>query len=533
MTETQKGLFKLLCEIDDICKKYDITYYLECGTMLGAVRHEGFIPWDADIDISMTEENYNRFKEACEKELDHKTRTFCDNRMNREFPTVYGHYIDLECCRMSGHTNFWDYYCGQSIDVFCLLELPTDMDERRDFINYYYAYDEYVNESFAHYRRKPEEILRYYRQFQEREKQIGKEATLKEIEERIWGHRYPDTDTYMAASARGLDPTPFVPKAAYGNGHRIVFEDREVTIAEDYGELLILYYGDDYNLFPANPKKYTDMTHTGVPCHAYVDDFMSAVNKTELLSTRKQFKELEVQEGAMMNEIQNDFYKATSILIRHRLERAIRKNKMDVRKIIESGDNAQLQKLNKLYDEYFNKQLNPSALYWRAHYDIGDELEYAAMYLLMSVRDKRRWIDRLIWLREQNNLPLTQDMKELKNTIRHLRDIKKFLLYKDYEKVKKNLDWGLERFPNSEELRRYQIQYKSEVAQTEEEFTECLAIASEKLEKEPGNIYYKKAMGDIYWKQGRKDEALVIYEELKQISNDGLMLLDIKKKVEE
>ena len=55
MTATQEHLLKLLLEIDEICKKHDITYFLEYGTMLGAVRHEGFIPWDADVDISMTE----------------------------------------------------------------------------------------------------------------------------------------------------------------------------------------------------------------------------------------------------------------------------------------------------------------------------------------------------------------------------------------------------------------------------------------------------------------------------------------------
>ena len=54
--------------IKDFCTKNNIQYYLSGGTMLGAIRHNGFIPWDDDIDISMTRDNYMRFIELFPKE---------------------------------------------------------------------------------------------------------------------------------------------------------------------------------------------------------------------------------------------------------------------------------------------------------------------------------------------------------------------------------------------------------------------------------------------------------------------------------
>lgn len=69
VAKIQKVALDILCEIDRVCKENDIEYMLACGTALGAVRHQGFIPWDDDLDIGMTRENYQRFLEVLPKAL--------------------------------------------------------------------------------------------------------------------------------------------------------------------------------------------------------------------------------------------------------------------------------------------------------------------------------------------------------------------------------------------------------------------------------------------------------------------------------
>lgn len=64
MNKLQQQLFPLLCEVDHICREFGIHYTLQGGTLLGAVRENGFISWDDDVDIAMSRENYERFIEV-------------------------------------------------------------------------------------------------------------------------------------------------------------------------------------------------------------------------------------------------------------------------------------------------------------------------------------------------------------------------------------------------------------------------------------------------------------------------------------
>ena len=60
---------KILKEIDRICRKYNIKYMLDAGTLIGAVRHNGFIPWDDDADVAFTRNQYDAFMKVVKREL--------------------------------------------------------------------------------------------------------------------------------------------------------------------------------------------------------------------------------------------------------------------------------------------------------------------------------------------------------------------------------------------------------------------------------------------------------------------------------
>jgi lipopolysaccharide cholinephosphotransferase len=83
-------LLEMLIETDRICKKENIRYCIIAGTLLGAVRHGGFIPWDDDLDVAMTRGEYERFRKACETELDAERFFFQDHTTDPQYRWGYG-----------------------------------------------------------------------------------------------------------------------------------------------------------------------------------------------------------------------------------------------------------------------------------------------------------------------------------------------------------------------------------------------------------------------------------------------------------
>ncbi|WP_028547139.1 LicD family protein [Paenibacillus taiwanensis] len=90
LKQLKMEMFSLLIEVDRICEKHNIQYFLSDGTLLGAIRHKGFIPWDDDVDIQMFRSDYERFCEICKSELNNE-KFFLQNQQNdKHYNWVFG-----------------------------------------------------------------------------------------------------------------------------------------------------------------------------------------------------------------------------------------------------------------------------------------------------------------------------------------------------------------------------------------------------------------------------------------------------------
>jgi len=109
---------EMLLEIDRICRKYKILYNIIGGTLLGAVRHGGFIPWDDDADVTMFRQDYERFKKACEKELDYRKFYFQDAWETEGYRWSYGKTRRKDTLFLREFQENMPYEQGIFVDIF-------------------------------------------------------------------------------------------------------------------------------------------------------------------------------------------------------------------------------------------------------------------------------------------------------------------------------------------------------------------------------------------------------------------------------
>lgn len=123
----QERMLELLCEIDRICQKHGIRYWLSSGTLIGAVRHGGFIPWDDDLDIEMMREDYDRLMDILPTELP-STMALQNHRTDHTYFFFYAKVRDRRSLLSEGNNydRMWKEQ-GIYIDIFPLEYQPISI----------------------------------------------------------------------------------------------------------------------------------------------------------------------------------------------------------------------------------------------------------------------------------------------------------------------------------------------------------------------------------------------------------------------
>lgn len=122
---------EMLLEVDRVCKKNDIKYCIIAGTTLGAVRHQGYIPWDDDADVAMLRDEYERFREACERDLDRSKFYFQDHKTTPGYRWGYGKVRRVGTEFVRKGQEHMPYPTGVFIDIFPMDNVPNSLFIRR------------------------------------------------------------------------------------------------------------------------------------------------------------------------------------------------------------------------------------------------------------------------------------------------------------------------------------------------------------------------------------------------------------------
>lgn len=241
-----------LKEFDRVCRKYNLRYWLDFGTLLGCVRHKGFIPWDDDIDVGMPFSDYEKFCKIADTEFENTCCRF------KRVPSQIGKI--LHCEFMPATDEEWSKFIfwtlrgklAFAVDVFPYYPSDSNLDQINDMLNNTSELKTKMFDNFKQY----SDFVNIEKKVLDKQKSFISEHATKYlflgIETRVYQpHVYLQSDVFPLKE--------------------LEFEGVRMFVPNNYNKILTKTYGD-YMSYPRN-------THTHLKLADLNDEELNKLNK--------------------------------------------------------------------------------------------------------------------------------------------------------------------------------------------------------------------------------------------------------------
>ena len=232
----QLKILEMVKDIDSVCKKNNITYYLAYGSCLGAVRHKGFIPWDDDFDIMLKYDDYKKFIKACQTDLDPNKYFIQTLETDPNYYLSFGKIRNIQTTLIEENNKFENMVNGIYIDVFPLVGYPNGkikkaiLEINRAFV--LSANRNIINNKFLYFIFKL--VLKIF----------GKNNIIKYCTKQCIKYKCEDCEKIISVFDGDGVKIGLTSNSILGQPQYVEFEDIKLPIPENYDQYLKNLYGD-------------------------------------------------------------------------------------------------------------------------------------------------------------------------------------------------------------------------------------------------------------------------------------------------
>lgn len=437
MTPIQKLLLMMVKEIDEICKKNNIDYYLSGGSVIGAIRHKGFVPWDDDIDILMDRKNWNKFWRAAKDSLPPNRKLEC-LELNEQFNNPINRYVSTTTINVHKNELLGDSNAGVVIDIILLDFLPAGEEYFQEYVKNVLIYSDLINDAYMYLLRWQFRVPYKFYLFLMRV--FGRRRLLNKYIQKMT--KYPEEQCTKYVVASGMGPTLF-DRSVFGKPRYVPFEDTVLPIPEKAYEFAQILYGYEWINVPCVTEQSTHDTITNFD-FSY-DDLIQRLKKVGwgegIREIYRKHKELAIQWAIRQNR---DSHEATWIegcKVSAALENRIQSENIQVRQLLEDRKYDQLREL---FGEYIEKQCSKAYTggeMWEGltrrhdpvYIEISDELLTVVLRVLMYDGELTK-IDRILRAREAyKEIPVSSEVVQIKTFLENFKEAISLFDRKEYE----------------------------------------------------------------------------------------------------
>lgn len=281
MKKLQAVELDMLVEFDRVCNILGLRYTLSSGTLLGAVRHGGFIPWDDDIDVAMPREDYERFIKEASSELDKDKYTVEHYSTDTNVRQIFAKLRNNKTTFIQPETLGTKVNQGVWMDIFPVDRFPDDEKVQEKISKKHSLYWKFQWADSKAFRgtlkSRFKKIVAWFMGVITRI--VGYQKFIKK-EEKL-NKAYLNDNTATVTCADSLSKVKWMPFSWFDEYVKLKFEDKEFWVISHYKEYLEKIYGDYMTLPPEN-KRVTHLVEVidlDTPYTYYVDDNGNLIKK--------------------------------------------------------------------------------------------------------------------------------------------------------------------------------------------------------------------------------------------------------------